>query len=203
MTMTTLCIETSTPRGSVALFSEAGALLFSEAFEAGRNHSAQLFGVLERALAGQAGVRQIVVGLGPGSYAGTRIAISAAVGYSAATGASLVGLPSVVALAEGNYVAIGDARRESFSWTVVRGGEAVEGPLLVPADAIAPRLAWAAAEGLPLYASEALPTIDTMTAYPCAKRLGRLALLGHSIVAREALEPIYLREPHITAPKAK
>ena len=39
-------------------------------------------------------------------------------------------------------------------------------------------------------------------ALPSALLLARLAEAGRSIVATGDLEPIYLREPHITQPKA-
>jgi len=199
--MITLVIETSTPRGSVALF-DGSALLFSEAFEAGRSHSAQLFGVLERALCGRQRVGRVAVGLGPGSYAGVRIAISAAIGYSVAGGAELAGLPSIIALDDGDYVALGDARRESYYFAVVRQGECVEGPLLVPAEELPAKLAWAQAQKLPVFSSELLPTApESQLRFPCAERLGRSIAAGKPMVVGETLEPIYLREPHITQPK--
>ncbi len=192
-----LAIETSTPRGSVALLEE-GAFRFSETFEAGRSHSTLLFEVLERALAvGRPGT--LVVGLGPGSYAGVRIAIAAATGLGLAIGAECVGIPSVVALAEGEYLALGDARRQSFAWSHVREGLCVEGPEIVSAEEFATRLA---ATRLPQYTSEALAAApEAELATPSAERLARLAQAGRGIVATGILEPIYLSEPHITLPK--
>ena len=86
--MITLALETSTPRGGVAVFQD-GELVFSESFTADRSHSSGLFAVIERALAGKERPGQIVVGLGPGSYAGVRIAIAAGIGISVATGAEM------------------------------------------------------------------------------------------------------------------
>ncbi|MEI8233688.1 MAG: tRNA (adenosine(37)-N6)-threonylcarbamoyltransferase complex dimerization subunit type 1 TsaB [Verrucomicrobiota bacterium] len=202
--MITLSIETSSTQGSVALLSGEGDLLFSESCGAGRSHSSQLFGVLERALRAVpegSAIGQIAVGLGPGSYAGVRIAISAATGLALATGMELVGLPSLVALAEGEYVAIGDARRETFSFAHVRSGECVEGPLLLSAAALAEKVA---ACNLPVLASEGIAAelpAPVQLCYPSAERLARLAAQGRAIAARGSLEPIYLREPHITQPK--
>lgn len=201
--MILLAIETSTHQGSAALLRD-GHLLFNESCGAGRSHSSLLFSTLERALAtipqGER-LSHLAVGLGPGSYAGVRIAISAATGLALATGAELLGLPSTAALAEGEYIAVGDARRASFSFTHVRGGECVEGPLLFSAAELAEKLT---AYSCPVYTSEALDATLPITpelVYPSAERLARLAAQGHSIVARGDLEPIYLREPHITAPK--
>jgi hypothetical protein len=38
---------------------------------------------------------------------------------------------------------------------------------------------------------------------PRARRPARLAAAGVGIVAEEMLEPLYLREPHITQPKIR
>ncbi len=203
--MILLAIETSTHQGSVAVLRD-GVTIFNESCGAGRSHSSLLFATLERALkALPAGEKldQIAVGLGPGSYAGVRIAISAATGLALATGAKLLGVNSLAALAEGEFLAVGDARRQSFSLTHVRGEECVEGPLLLPATELATRLP---GTGLPVFTSEALavdlPVTPTLR-YPEAERLARLAAAGHAIAAREQLEPLYLREPHITTAKKK
>ncbi|MDD5350878.1 MAG: tRNA (adenosine(37)-N6)-threonylcarbamoyltransferase complex dimerization subunit type 1 TsaB [Chthoniobacteraceae bacterium] len=202
--MITLAIETSSHQGSVALLSGGGRLLFDASCGAGRSHSSQLFGVLEEALrAVPEGERlgQIAVGLGPGSYAGVRIAISAATGLAIATDAPLVGVPSIVALEEGEYAALGDARRETFSFARVRDGECVEGPLLLNAAELAEKVA---ACGVPVFASEEIAAplpVPVQLRYPSAQRLARLAAEGRAIAARGNLEPLYLREPHITQPK--
>ena len=203
--MILLAIETSTHQGSVAVLRD-GVTLFSESCGAGRSHSSLLFATLEEALnALPAGEKldQIAVGLGPGSYAGVRIAISAATGLALATGAELVGVNSLAALADGEFLAVGDARRQSFSLAHVRGGECVDGPTLFSATELTARL-----EGtrLPVFTSEALAVDLPVTPelrYPGAERLARLAAAGRAIAAREILEPLYLREPHITTPKKK
>ena len=199
--MTVLAIDTSTPQGSVAVLSD-GAWLFSEVCEGGRTHSSQLFAVIERALAVSPRIDQVAVGLGPGSYAGVRIAISAAVGFGIATGAQVLGMPSIAALEEGDYIALGDARRETFYFAQVRDGECVEGPVLLTSAELHEKLDQAA--GLPIYTSESLPAFPcAQVRYPSAERLARLAVSGRSVIARDNLEPIYLREPHITAPRVQ
>jgi tRNA threonylcarbamoyl adenosine modification protein YeaZ len=196
--MITLAVETSTPRGGVALFSGV-ELLFTETFTADRGHSSGLFAVLERALAPERRPGRIVVGLGPGSYAGVRVGIAAAIGLSVATGAELLGIPSVAALAEGEYIALGDARRGAWSFAHVREGEVLSGPLLLPGEELEARLAGTC---LPLYASEKLEWPGVELKFPLVERLGRLAIAGRSIHARDVLEPLYLREPHITTPRS-
>ena len=195
--MRTLALETSTPRGGVALFRDRD-LVFSETFTADRSHSSQLFGVIERALSPDGRPDQIAVGLGPGSYAGVRIAIAAAIGLSVATGAELLGIPSVAALEEGEYLAIGDARRATYSFAHVRNGEMVVAPMLLIRGELEARLA---DSPLPIFSSEELGLPGAQIRFPSVDRIGRLAVEGRSICARGTLEPIYLREPHITVAK--
>ena len=197
--MITLAIDTSTTHGSVALLVD-GELRLDEMFTSDRNHSASLFPILERARALVAGVDQVVVGLGPGSFAGVRIAIAAAIGLEMGLGARLVGIPSVAALETGatDYVAIGDARRDTFYFTRVEDGVCVDGPRLLTDAELR-----AAIDG-PVFTCVALPAFPSaQIALPSAARLARLAEAGRGIVATDDLEPIYLREPHITQPKVR
>lgn len=198
--MITLAIETSTPHGSVAVH-DGAALLFSEGFVSDRGHSSLLFPLLQAALARGPRVEQIAVGLGPGSYAGVRIAIATAMGLELTLGVPLVGIPSVAALAgESHYIAIGDARRETWYWTKVAHGVCLEGPLLLEAADFRARLSaadWA------ILSTEPLPSLRTQIAFPTAETIAAFAAQGRGIVATGALEPIYLREPHITKPKPR
>ena len=197
--MTTLAIDTSTTHGSVALLVD-GELRLDETFTSDRSHSASLFPILERARALVPGVDQVAVGLGPGSYAGVRIAIAAAIGLEMGLGARLVGIPSVAVLETGSadYVAIGDARRETFYFTRVEDGVCVDGPRLLTEEELR-----AAIDG-PVFACVALPAFPSaQIALPSAAKLARLAEAGRGIVVTGDLEPIYLREPHITQPKAR
>jgi tRNA threonylcarbamoyl adenosine modification protein YeaZ len=147
---------------------------------------------------------QIAVGLGPGSYAGVRIAIAAAMGLRLALDARLVGVPSVAALdiSARAYIVIGDARRESFYFSRIEDGVCTKGPLLATEGELKQKLA--SSSGLPVYATEAVPQFpDIQIALPSAVLLARLAAAGRGIIATENLEPIYLREPHITQPKQR
>ncbi len=201
--MITLAIDTSTPHGSVALLDD-GVVRLEETFVADRSHSASLFAVLEKARSLTSRVDRLAVGLGPGSYAGVRIAIAAALGLEWSLGAELVGLPSVAALQTSApaYLVIGDARRETFYFTRVERGACVEGPLLATGAELAARLAGCAA--LPIFATAEMPQFPTVEiALPSAAVLARLASEDRGIVARGDLEPIYLREPHITQPRPR
>jgi tRNA threonylcarbamoyladenosine biosynthesis protein TsaB len=219
--MTLLAIETSTSRGSVALWRD-GALVLDEVFTADRSHSSTLFPILERARSLAPRLDTIAVGLGPGSYAGVRIAIAAALGLALAENARLLGLASVAALESSlgvppmsiesgtsvpavktaAYLAIGDARRESFYFTRVENGLCLEGPLLLDAATLREKLAQH--ENLPVYAPTPLPDFPrAQVALPRAALLAELAATGRGILAEDNLEPLYLRDPHITQPKAR
>ncbi|HSI14984.1 MAG TPA: tRNA (adenosine(37)-N6)-threonylcarbamoyltransferase complex dimerization subunit type 1 TsaB [Chthoniobacter sp.] len=209
--MITLAIDTSTPHGSIALLADE-TLLIEEHFVGDRSHSASLFVALEKARALTDRVDAIAVGLGPGSYAGVRIAIAAAMGLRLAFGARLVGIPSVAALdtavatSDGatwptQYIAIGDARRESFYFSRIENGSCVEGPLLATEAELRDRLN---AVSLPIYATEPVAQFpQAQIALPSAVKLALLASTTTGIIATDNLEPIYLREPHITQPKAR
>ena len=201
--MTILALETTTDRGSVALLQD-GRILFDETFPADRKQSSELFPVLERARRLFQRLDLIAVGLGPGSYAGTRIAIAGALGIAWATGAELVGLPSVAAFdtPDRHYIAIGDARRDTFYFTRVEDGSCSEGPLLLDLAQLHARLS--EQPHAAILTTAPIPQFPgAEIALPAAVRLARLAEKGRSIMQRRDLEPLYLRDPHITTPKAR
>lgn len=144
----------------------------------------------------------IVVGLGPGSYAGTRIAISAAIGMAAA-GARLVGRPSICAIdcEAQEYCVIGDARRQSFFFARIVANRLAEGPQLFSQSDLGQKLRKLHST-MPVFASEQLPPFEKVQLrYPSANILAKLAADPTRQFYRPPLEPLYLREPHITLPK--
>ena len=66
---------------------------------------------------------RIVVGLGPGSFAGIRSALAFAQGYRLGCGCEVKGLPSPCALADGcpSLAVVGDARQGKFWLAVFEG----------------------------------------------------------------------------------
>src|SRR5712691_1252406 len=93
--MKILALELSTARGSVAWLGQ------DESFREWPNDRKDSGSFFENLTAFQkqfGAPETIIVGLGPGSYAGVRIAISAAIGLQAASNARLVGFPSICAL---------------------------------------------------------------------------------------------------------
>jgi tRNA threonylcarbamoyladenosine biosynthesis protein TsaB len=146
---------------------------------------------------------KIIVGLGPGSYAGTRIAISAAIGLQAASGAELIGYPSICALEsnQGEYSVIGDARRDSFFFARISAHKLIEGPDLFTEAELRKKLDKLEVR-MPIFASEKLPRFErSELRYPSAGVLARLAANVNREFVQPPLQPMYLREPHITKPK--
>jgi tRNA threonylcarbamoyl adenosine modification protein YeaZ len=198
--MKILALELSTGRGSVALVDQ-DRLAFTREFANDRKHSGAFFECLEAAHQSCGAAALIVVGLGPGSYAGVRIAISAAVGLQAAYGGQLIGIASICATdtSDPAFCVIGDARRNSFFYSAIANGECEEGPILTNEETLRDRLR---DSPLPVYSAEALPQFaQTRIAYPSAARLAQLAQQDRLDKILPPLQPIYLREAHITQPK--
>ena len=144
---------------------------------------------------------KIIVGLGPGSYAGVRIAISAAIGLQVASNAQLVGYPSICGIEGDEYCVIGDARRQSFFFARIRANELVEGPDLHSEIELRHKID-KLETNMSIFASEKLPQFErAIIRYPSALVLARLARDSNRNFSMPPLEPIYLREPHITVPK--
>lgn len=200
--MKILALELSSGQGSVAWL-EGDREPFVRVFANDRKHSGLFFENLQLCSREFGAPDAIVVGLGPGSYAGVRIAIAAAIGLRAASAAKLTGIASVCGMetAAPEYRVIGDARRESFFLARVCDGRLIEGPSLHSRAELELKIM---ESNVPLYASEPLPQFPRAAlAYPSAQRLAEAARdqAGEMADAR-LLEPIYLREPHITVPKA-
>jgi tRNA threonylcarbamoyl adenosine modification protein YeaZ len=199
--MKTLALELSTARGGLAwLEDEIG---FTREWPNDRRNSAAFFENLQ-AVRGKFGAPEtIVVGLGPGSYAGTRIAISAAIGIHLSCDARLIGYPSICAMQcdAQEYGVIGDARRKSFFFAHIFKNELVEGPTLFSELDLKAKLE-SLDPSAPVFSSESLPQFHrAVIQFPSALILARLANEPRRSFFLPPLEPFYLREPHITMPK--
>ena len=200
--MKILALELSTARGSLAWLDEDGAG-FSRDWPNDRKNSAVFFENLADATRRLGAPDTIIIGLGPGSYAGTRIAISAAIGLGVSSGARLIGFPSICAM-ESNaqeYSVIGDARRKSFFFARIRANNLVQGPTLFSESELKSKLD-AIEIATPVFTSDSLPQFErAVSRFPSALLLARLAREPQRGFSLPPLEPIYLREPHITMPK--
>jgi tRNA threonylcarbamoyladenosine biosynthesis protein TsaB len=199
--MKILAIELSTARGSLAWLD--GEIEVARKWPNDRKNSGALFTNLDAIIKKFGAPETIIVGLGPGSYAGTRIAISAATGLQLSSCARLIGFPSACAMEcdAPEYCVIGDARRKSFFFARIRENELVEGPTLFSEPDLKAKLD-TLEPTMPVFSSGLLPQFDRVVIrYPSALVLARVARKPQCGFHFPPLEPIYLREPHITLPK--
>jgi tRNA threonylcarbamoyladenosine biosynthesis protein TsaB len=197
-----LALELSTARGSLAWLDEDDTDLTRE-WPNDRKNSAVFFENLAAVSEKFGAPDTIIVGLGPGSYAGTRIAISAAIGVQVSSGAHLIGFPSISALQcdAHEYCVIGDARRKSFFFARIRANNLIEGPTLFSESELKPKLN-AVGMAMPVFTSDSLPQFErAVVRFPSAPVLARLAREPQRSFSLPPLVPIYLREPHVTMPK--
>ena len=93
-----LAFDTSSSACTVALFDEAGQCVASADEVIGRGHAERLMPLIAQILDGRSAQR-ILVGVGPGSFTGIRVAIAAAHGLAIGWNASLAGMNSLALLA--------------------------------------------------------------------------------------------------------
>ncbi len=205
-----LSLECSQPHASLCLADAEGKELYSAAWYAERNHDAHLFPALQVAMdtLGDSSLSLILVGAGPGSYGGVRVALATAVGISAVTGAQVVAVGSWDALAaEAGERAciISDARRGG--WTLRRPDGRID--VLSTEE-----MQTAREEGWRLFSIEPAEdlaargiTVEAGGLHPVAIGLVStwlsLSPAGQEELAARAPEPIYVRPPHITTAKRK
>ena len=128
--MKILALELSTSRGSMAWLD--GEIELTREWPNDRKNSAAFFENLQAVRRKFGAPETITVGLGPGSYAGTRIAISAAIGMQLSFDARLIGYSSICAMEcdAPEYCVIGDARRKSFFFARILNNDLIEGATL-------------------------------------------------------------------------
>jgi tRNA threonylcarbamoyladenosine biosynthesis protein TsaB len=221
---TRLCaVDTSTALGSVALY-EGERLVAEEARRVSNAHGEALLPMIDRLFA-QAGwkpadVDRWCVGIGPGSFTGVRIGVATVKGIVLGTGAELVGVGSLEALA----ALVGDDTKP-----IVGAIDAIRGEIYVQAlgsarsepvcllpdavaawlEAIAPAASWPeivlvgeAAAKIPALASRSARVLTSGDhALPHARGIA-LAGRRRAAVAPDLVEPVYVRPPEITTPRA-
>src|SRR5438132_7456577 len=198
--MKLVAFDLSTRRGTIALANEE-EILCAHDWANDRRTSAPFFAALNEIIREHGAPATIVVGLGPGSYTGTRIAISAAIGLQVTTGAALAGISSLCAVSdESEFYAIGDAKRASFFFAKISGGLLANDPELLSENEMNECIS--SITTIPIYTSDELPQFTSVKLrFPSAKLLCLRALTFPQNLARAPLAPIYLREPHITTPR--
>ena len=202
--MKILAIEFSSDRRSVAICADGEVR--GRAEESG-GRTARAFSLIERALAEAKMEREeiecIALGLGPGSYAGIRSAISLAQGWQVARDIRLLGIGTVECLAAqaqasklpGVVNIVIDAQRNEFyfaSYDLATDARRVVEPLcLLTFDQTTARCA----KGTTLVWPDLLSRFPgSRVLVPDAATLGLLAATRADFVSDDKLEPIYLRE---------
>ena len=204
--MKLLALELSTARASLAWFNNADmkkAVTEVCDWPNDRKDSARFFATLQKTVSEFGSPDKILVGLGPGSYAGIRIAISAAIGLQATAGAELIGYPSVCTM-EGqtdNYRVIGDARRRSF-FAVNINKRSVSGNYELLTETELQQYLNELESDIPVLSSDLLPQFQPRVEqkYPSADILGQLVADRRRQFSQTPLEPIYLRDANVTVP---
>lgn len=219
--MRLLAVDTATEACSVALWLEGEAV---ERYEvAGRTHTERLLPLVQQLLA-DTGTRPaqldgLVAGIGPGSFAGVRIAVGFVKGLALALDRPVVGVSSLAMLAQGaieagaeRVIACIDARMSEVYWGAYeRGAEGLARTLL--ADRVAPpgaieadlaAGAWAAAgtgwgtyEALLKQGLKIEPATIDGQALPHAAAALKLALPAFAngdVLGADELAPAYLRD---------
>ena len=186
--MKSLLIENSTEIGSVAMADEGEFLIRREFSKAG-----DLSMTIQDIFNELGAPDEIVVGIGPGSYTGLRVAAATAIGLQLALRCPAFGCPSVLGYDAVSYHVVGDARMSSIFLASVEGKQLIRNPELLSREAFQSLLPLLGDR--PIFAVGPIPNHPDLTVLrPKAEHLLRCR-----VSFRPALEPIYLKEPHITA----
>jgi tRNA threonylcarbamoyladenosine biosynthesis protein TsaB len=216
-----LALDTATPHAAVAVATAAGAVHITRTDSRarhGRNLVPAVRDLLQQAGLTVGAIEVFAVGLGPGSYTGLRVGLTAAKVLAYAAGRPLVGFDSLEAIAQNapgevlQVAVVGDAQRGDL-YTADFARDAPAGPLVCrKPSGVEPLAAWAArvapgtlvlGPGLELESlrravpphAHTLPADDAAN-WPDAHRLPMLALDLWQRGRRDDpwfLEPLYLR----------
>ncbi|MDZ4080073.1 tRNA (adenosine(37)-N6)-threonylcarbamoyltransferase complex dimerization subunit type 1 TsaB [Hydrocarboniphaga sp.] len=219
--MRLLAVDTATEACSVALWLDGEAV---ERYEvAGRTHTERLLPLVQQLLA-ETGVRPaqldgLVAGIGPGSFAGVRIAVGFVKGLALALDRPVVGVSSLAMLAQGaieagaeRVMACIDARMSEVYWGAYERGpgglarallpDRVMPPGAIEADLVASvwvaaGTGWGTYEALLKQRLKIEPSFIDGQALPHAAAALRLALPAFAsgqALSGDELAPAYLRD---------
>jgi tRNA threonylcarbamoyladenosine biosynthesis protein TsaB len=217
----TIAFDTATPDTAVAVCDGAEALAERLTGPDGNGrpvHGTALLPLIDELVAGAGGwdaIGSIAVGIGPGSFTGTRIGVSTARALAQARGLPVAGVPSTATLAAGIPAADGrhrlaaiDARRgELFVALLAPDGERAGDPAVLAPEAVSGLFQGL---GSPLTAGDGavrfrdeleLGGADVLADGDPAHRISaRLVsalapVYGHGAGDPEDVKPLYLRRP--------
>ena len=200
-----LAFDTSSAACTVALFDDDGACVASRDEQIGRGHAERLVPMIDEVLGGRKASR-ILVGVGPGSFTGIRVAIAAAHGLAIGWNAQLKGMSSLALLAAGDG-------GESELATAVTGGhgelfvQQFDGGTLEPTSELLnlpPKVAAGEVRTALVVGSGAKALVDARgwgearEGFPSAANALALPEALRSLTSR----PIYARAPDARVPEA-
>ena len=218
--MKVLAIDTSLGAASACMLdSESGAILARETVWLDRGHDQAIVPLIDRIVAqagGRASIKRIAVTVGPGSFTGIRVGISAARAIGLATGAPVVGVsslsayvaPLMVEWSDGVVAAAIDARHGRTYVAAFASGS----PIIAP-KVMTPREAARAMGSGPLRltgSAAALLAIEAWSMGFAAEVVSDAAAPDVAFVARlgAAAEPasapprpLYLKAPDVKTPE--
>jgi len=216
-----LAVDTTTPRGSVAVLSET-AVLAEARVQTASGHSRWLLPAVDALLSGLAldafALDCFAVTTGPGSFTGLRVGLSSVQGLALASGRGCVGRSAldVLALAAAGcaetVVAVMDAfRREVYLGVYDEAGRPRAAPRIGGLEALLSAVpAGAAFVGDAVAGNRAgiearvpgarFPEVDLFLAVPLGRAALAQAAAGETVAARD-LRPVYLRAADIRLPQ--
>lgn len=207
-----LSIETSHSNATISLFKKGEYKQLE--FTADRQQNQQLFPHLQTLFCelGDDSLDLIILGTGPGSYNGSRVAISTAHGIAATLGCPVVGIPSFYGVTTPvqhcSLFAIGDARRGSYYIHTVSQENLLNKPELISEAQLKNQvntLLEQHAEKYSIFSFDPLK-INFDTTIPVLQSNAntltqfwlKLSLEGQKKLLLAPVEPFYLRAPFIT-----
>lgn len=196
-----LAIDSSTAACTVALLGAEGAILAERHEQIGRGHAERLMPMVADLLDGHVPT-QILVGVGPGSFTGLRVALAAAHGMAIGWSVPLCGFDSLALTAAGEpgdgpiAVAMIGGHGEWFVAQYQRPGLT----LAIPASSMSPADAAAAIDS-PLVVGSAAEALVELRGHGEARAL--LPRATHAMILPVALRSLDPRPIYARAPDAK
>lgn len=210
-----LAMETSCSNASLVLFANGEEILSSE-WTAQRSHNSRIFDILEEArpLLEQHCPDLILVGAGPGSYSGIRVALAVADGLGMAYGAPVIAVNSWEALPhEGrDALVLSDARRGGWALGYLAKGKWTGLLRITDRDETDQAIQLAKSEGKLLLSCETEEKLEnwkwsgfqagiTPQASLLVSSWNSKTVEEQEILKNVPPSPLYVREPNITPAK--